>query len=107
MAEGEGFEPPEGVNPQRFSRPPQSTALPPLQVPTTGCFLAAFAVPLNGMSFREMSVRVGGVLLVEDSLHLGEVGVELLAVGFPFLRRLLGHGGAHHVELLARGIGKH
>lgn len=30
VAEGEGFEPPEGVNPQRFSRPPQSTALPPL-----------------------------------------------------------------------------
>ena len=32
MAEGEGFEPPEGLTPQRFSRPPQSTALPPLQV---------------------------------------------------------------------------
>ena len=28
MAEGEGFEPPEDVNPQRFSRPPRSTALP-------------------------------------------------------------------------------
>ena len=31
MAEGEGFEPPEGLHPQRFSRPPQSTALPPLR----------------------------------------------------------------------------
>ena len=36
MAEGEGFEPPEGLTPQRFSRPPQSTALPPLQVPVRG-----------------------------------------------------------------------
>ena len=31
VAEGEGFEPPEGLHPQRFSRPPQSTALPPLR----------------------------------------------------------------------------
>ena len=31
MAEKEGFEPPEGVNPQRFSRPPHSTALPLLR----------------------------------------------------------------------------
>src|SRR5438876_785836 len=31
MAEGEGFEPPEDLHPQRFSRPPQSTALPPLR----------------------------------------------------------------------------
>ena len=30
MAEGEGFEPPEALPPQRFSRPPQSTALPSL-----------------------------------------------------------------------------
>ncbi len=30
-AEGEGFEPPKGVNPCRFSRPVHSTALPPLQ----------------------------------------------------------------------------
>ena len=29
-AEGEGFEPSSGVNPKRFSRPPHSTALPPL-----------------------------------------------------------------------------
>ena len=29
--EGEGFEPPVGVNPQRFSRPPHSTTLPPLR----------------------------------------------------------------------------
>ena len=32
LAEGEGFEPPEGSHPQRFSRPPQSTALPPLRL---------------------------------------------------------------------------
>src|SRR6187200_492249 len=31
LAEGEGFEPPEGSRLQRFSRPPQSTALPPLR----------------------------------------------------------------------------
>jgi hypothetical protein len=31
MAEGEGFEPPESLHPQRFSRPPQSTTLPPLR----------------------------------------------------------------------------
>ena len=31
LAEGEGFEPPEALPPQRFSRPPQSTALPSLQ----------------------------------------------------------------------------
>ena len=30
VAEGEGFEPPEALPPQRFSRPPQSTALPSL-----------------------------------------------------------------------------
>lgn len=30
MAEGGGFEPPEGVNLLRFSRPPQSAALPSL-----------------------------------------------------------------------------
>lgn len=35
LAEGEGFEPPEGVNLQRFSRPPQSTALPPLRAEQT------------------------------------------------------------------------
>ena len=28
MADGEGFEPPVGLPPQRFSRPPHSTALP-------------------------------------------------------------------------------
>ena len=33
MAEGGGFEPPEGVNLQRFSRPPQSAALPSLRRP--------------------------------------------------------------------------
>ena len=32
MAERTGFEPAEGVNPQRFSRPPLSTTQPPLQV---------------------------------------------------------------------------
>lgn len=31
MAERQGFEPWEGINPQRFSRPPHSTALPPLR----------------------------------------------------------------------------
>ena len=31
-AEREGFEPPDPVTGQRFSRPPQSTALPPLRV---------------------------------------------------------------------------
>ncbi len=30
MAEGEGFEPPERANAQRFSRPPLSTTQPPL-----------------------------------------------------------------------------
>ncbi len=32
VAEEEGFEPPEGVNPQRFSRPPHSTTLPLLRL---------------------------------------------------------------------------
>ena len=32
MAEGEGFEPPDRVNGQWFSKPPHSTALPPLQM---------------------------------------------------------------------------
>jgi hypothetical protein len=31
-AEGEGFEPPETVKPQRFSRPPHSTTLPALHL---------------------------------------------------------------------------
>jgi hypothetical protein len=31
VAEGEGFEPPETLRPQRFSRPPQSSALPSLR----------------------------------------------------------------------------
>jgi hypothetical protein len=30
-AEGVGFEPTESLHPQRFSRPPHSTALPPLR----------------------------------------------------------------------------
>jgi hypothetical protein len=30
LAEGEGFEPPETLRPQRFSRPPQSSTLPSL-----------------------------------------------------------------------------
>lgn len=33
MAEGGGFEPPEGVHLQQFSRPPQSAALPSLRRP--------------------------------------------------------------------------
>ncbi len=32
MAEREGFEPPERVNAQRFSRPPLSTTQPPLRL---------------------------------------------------------------------------
>ena len=31
MADGEGFEPPVELPPQRFSRPSQSTALPPIR----------------------------------------------------------------------------
>ena len=31
MAEGRGFEPPDPVKGQRFSRPPQSTTLPPFR----------------------------------------------------------------------------
>ena len=31
LAEKQGFEPWEGINPQRFSRPPLSAAQPPLQ----------------------------------------------------------------------------
>ena len=31
MADGEGFEPPVELPPQRFSRPPHSTALPPIR----------------------------------------------------------------------------
>ena len=34
VAEGVGFEPTEGVNPRRFSRPVHSTALPPLRAKT-------------------------------------------------------------------------
>ena len=30
LADGEGFEPPVSVNPRRFSRPVQSTTLPPI-----------------------------------------------------------------------------
>jgi hypothetical protein len=32
LAERVGFEPTEGINPQRFSRPPLSTAQPPLRI---------------------------------------------------------------------------
>ena len=31
LADGEGFEPPVELPPQRFSRPPHSTALPPIR----------------------------------------------------------------------------
>src|SRR3954452_21120634 len=34
--EGEGFEPPVGSRPQRLSRPPHSTALPPLPFDGSG-----------------------------------------------------------------------
>lgn len=54
LAEGEGFEPPEGVNLQRFSRPPQSTALPPLRAeqtaPSPAAILRAGPVALGGAS---------------------------------------------------------
>ena len=95
MAEGEGFEPPEGANPQRFSRPPQSTALPPLQVGAGegGDFLAAFAGHLNALG----SIGEGGDLGVEDFLHFCEMRLELLPVCLPFLGCLLCHGRAHHV----------
>ena len=78
MAEGEGFEPPEGANPQRFSRPPQSTALPPLQVGAGegGRFLAAFAPHLNGLG----SIGVGWILGVEDFLHFREMRLELIPI---------------------------
>jgi hypothetical protein len=39
MAEKQGFEPWEGINPQRFSRPPLSTAQPPLRKPTIITYL--------------------------------------------------------------------
>ncbi len=32
MADREGFEPPEPLRAQRFSRPPQSTTLPPVRL---------------------------------------------------------------------------
>ena len=39
MADGEGFEPPVELPPQRFSRPSQSTALPPI----LNCFYAGLS----------------------------------------------------------------
>ena len=38
VAEGEGFEPPETLQPQWFSRPPQSTTLPSLHLGSTRHF---------------------------------------------------------------------
>src|ERR1051325_7305649 len=44
LAEREGFEPPSGFHLKRFSRPPQSTTLPPLrpQVSGVGCQVFVF-----------------------------------------------------------------
>ena len=39
LADGEGFEPPVELPPQRFSRPSQSTALPPIR----NCFFAGLS----------------------------------------------------------------
>lgn len=52
MAEGEGFEPPEGSHLQRFSRPPRSTALPPLH--RVGTSVPALLVMYSG---RKLNTR--------------------------------------------------
>src|SRR5690606_5119618 len=49
MAEREGFEPPGRVTGQRFSRPPHSTALPPLR----GRYCATVAVGFVAPSLRD------------------------------------------------------
>ena len=46
VADGEGFEPPVELPPQRFSRPPHSTALP-----TILNFLLTDLIPVNGGYF--------------------------------------------------------
>ena len=49
LADGEGFEPPDGLPHQRFSRPPHSTALPTI--------LNFFAVGLSTYGFGAAHVK--------------------------------------------------
>src|SRR5262245_54217750 len=57
LAEGEGFEPPEDLRPQRFSRPPQSTALPPLLLTKTYGGLARGSTGDPGRDLVEIGAR--------------------------------------------------
>src|SRR5690606_15651858 len=52
-AEGEGFEPPVPARARRFSRPVQSTALPPLPIPELGDFrVVGTPDPVFGTSLK-------------------------------------------------------
>jgi hypothetical protein len=73
LAEGEGFEPSEALRPQRFSRPPHSTTLPPLH----GVRRVAQGGPSRDTAGRargEGSGGVGGVAGVEAALEFVEMG---------------------------------
>jgi hypothetical protein len=54
LAEGVGFEPTESLHPQRFSRPPHSTALPPLRC----CNHAGFVAIRPSQSTRDGSAAL-------------------------------------------------
>lgn len=60
MAEGEGFEPPEGSHLQRFSRPPRSTALPPLR--RVGTSVPALLVMHSGRKLNTHGCKDATVL---------------------------------------------
>lgn len=80
LAEGEGFEPPEGVNLQRFSRPPQSTALPPLRAeqtaPSPAAILRAGPVALGGASSAGCRATAQGLPVRTARSHIALLDPE-------------------------------
>lgn len=60
LAEREGFEPPLPLQVKRFSRPPHSTALPPLRTGGEGNGFIAFAVLIFVCHMKELSIEFLG-----------------------------------------------
>ena len=76
LADGEGFEPPEALRLQRFSRPSHSTALPPIRN-----FLCPYSILLFSKTQTEIkkNARMGVFLFPPNSV--GNHGGNLCAQG--------------------------
>ncbi len=77
MAEGVGFEPTVRFHAQRFSRPSQSTTLPPFRD-----VLAVFAGAMHHSAdlVKRHSRSVAGFSLIQQRFHFRKMYVELVSV---------------------------